>query len=177
MVRRLSHSLVGGVIVVAWIAGCSGTPDGTGAADMSVPRDLSVARDLVHDIAEPPPFCTDAPDGGPPPTLASVETLLTNRCALGGCHAGNGPGTNGVHLVLTQGVARANVVNVMAAEVCGGVLVTPGDTAKSYLFQKVIQPTPCLGGQMPLCEDGSCPLPKCEIEVLRQWIANGAGPN
>jgi len=137
------------------------------------------------DLAQPP-FCTASTDAGePPPTLASVETLFAANCAIGGCHD-NDPCSPRVQLDLRPGHVYASVVNVNAVEsACGGKRVVPGDPTKSYLFHKLADADPCNGTpcqlpdgtmciRMPRCEDGSCPLPPCAIDVVRRWIAAGA---
>ena len=134
--------------------------------------------DLAHPDF-PPPFCTDGADGGPPATLASVEYITAQSCVASGCHGSSLPQFD--DLDLRPGHVIAATVNVRATEGCGGVRVVPGDPQSSYLYQKVATTTPCsptgagyLG--MPRCEDGTCPLPSCQIEVIRRWIAAGAHP-
>jgi hypothetical protein len=48
--------------------------------------------------------------------------------------------------------------------------VAPGDPGNSYLIQK-LEGTAAAGAQMPL---GRAPLPQATIDVLRQWITDGA---
>ena len=54
------------------------------------------------------------------------------------------------------------------------MLVTPGDPAASYLFEKVSQAMPSSGTRMPFMND---PLNAAEIEAIRMWIAAGASAN
>lgn len=158
------------LVLVGLTIGCNGAasaPDGG--------PDLAHA----HDLAVPPPFCVDGADGGPPPTLASVEHITAMSCLGSGCHSGADPFTQFKNLDLRPGHVYASVVNVPASESCGGVRVVPGDPSKSYLLQKVADAMPCSPPdagflQMPRCEDGSCPIPKCQIEIIRAWIAAGA---
>ena len=119
-------------------------------------------------------LCTDQAPAAP--TFANVQVLFTSCTA---CH------TNIVPLDLDPDVSYANLVgkappsytNPLVDETCGGVLVMPGDPAASYLYQKLTQPTPCAGSQMPLSEFGvPTPLPACYPALIHDWIAAGA-PN
>jgi hypothetical protein len=153
------------------LAGCPSSPGSGG--DMARPRDLS-----VPDLAPPPPFCVNGVDGGPPATLASVETVLDRSCTAAGCHGATYPAVMG--LDLRRGHVIASTVNQAAVSTCGGVRVVPGDPMRSFLYRKLDDAVPCdfgdmgMGLQMPRCEDGSCPLPDCEIDVIRRWILAGA---
>ena len=132
-------------------------------------------------MAQPPPFCTDGADGGPPATLQSVERITGASCLGSGCHDGYDPATQFANFELRAGHVRASVVNIAASEACGGTRVVPGNPDKSYFYLKIADPMPCSPvGQfflrMPRCEDGSCPLRQCEIDLVRAWIAAGAPP-
>lgn len=147
-------------LVAAFVlAGCD--------TSISTPNDLS-----SFDFAPPPPFCIDGADGGPAATLAAVEHVLSARCTASGCHGANFPAVVG--LDLRAGHVVASTVGKPATEACGGTLVTAGDPTRSFLYQKIADATPCDGLQMPRCEDGTCPIPMCEIDVVRRWIAAGA---
>jgi hypothetical protein len=50
--------------------------------------------------------------------------------------------------------------------------VDPGDPDNSYLVQKV-EGTAAVGGRMPL---GGSRIPQEEIDLIRQWISEGANP-
>ena len=145
-------------LAAAAVGGCVGGPS-------APPRDLSM----------PTAFCSDGADGGPPATLESVETVLAARCAIVGCHDAD-PLAASVMLDLRRGRVIASVVRVAAREADGGcgTRVVPGDAGASYLYQKLSSDTPCDGLRMPRCEIGSCPLPDCEIEIIRRWINAGA---
>ena len=163
--------------LTAFVAACGQSGGNGSSPDMRVPGDSAVM--MV------PSFCTDGADGGPPPTLASVETIFAANCALSACHD-NGPGAASVHMDLRAGHVWASVVNVSAVEsACGGMRVVPGDPSKSYLYAKLADADPCNGVpcqladgtqciQMPRCEIGSCPLPDCEIAIVKGWIVAGA---
>ena len=157
-------SRIHAVLIASALLACNGddTPD------MHVPRDM----------AAPIPFCNDSPDGGLAPTFANVQKLFTMNCTVlgSGCHTEESDHSF-VNMDLTEGHAWASIVGVSTYEgdagACG-TRVVPHDAGASYLYQKLTEDTPCNGLGMPRCEDGYCPLPKCQIELIRAWIAAGA---
>jgi hypothetical protein len=131
------------------------------------------SRDAARDappIADPrAAICADAATS--PVGFDLVQTILTQDCVT--CH------TQGDDLNLTAGVAWQDLVNQPApsAEACGGILVVPGDPNASYLYQKVTNPRPCSGSQMPRTSLFPDPLPACVTALLAAWIEEGApGP-
>jgi hypothetical protein len=104
------------------------------------------------------------------PTLTSVQNnVFTPACATSGCHKGKVPSAG---LDLTAGNAWAAIVNVGSVQVPTLLLVSPGDSANSYLMQK-IQGTAASGGQMPV--RGS--LTPAQVLSIQQWIDSGAPDN
>jgi hypothetical protein len=99
-----------------------------------------------------------------------VQTIFTENCVT--CH------TRGDDLNLSAGVAWADLVNQPAptAEACGGTLVVPGDPTASYLYQKLTNPNPCSGSQMPRTSLFPNPLPNCVTALISAWILEGAPP-
>jgi hypothetical protein len=119
----------------------------------------------------PDPRAAICADAGTSPPFSLVQQIFNNECVT--CHL------VATDLVLAQGQSYANLVGQPApvAESCGGTLVVAGDPASSYLYQKVSNPHPCSGTQMPAGEFGPVPLPACVIAIIHDWIANGAlGP-
>jgi len=154
-------------LVAALLAGCGSSAETTdaGALDLGV-RDFAVAQ-----------LCTDQQigDAGLPPTFTNVQKVFDNDCV--GCHCCGDP------LLLTQGQSYSQLVNRMAPnsdhstnESCGGILVKPGSADASYLYQKISTATPCAGAPMPLQEFQFVPIPQCQQDLVRRWIAAGA-PN
>jgi len=86
--------------------------------------------------------------------------------------------TTFVALDLTRAGAYAALVNRAAVETCGGIRVTPGDPALSYLYHKVADATVCSGGRMPahgmLAIQPT--LTAAEIATISTWIVGGAKP-
>ena len=77
-------------------------------------------------------------------------------------------------LDLSAGQARANTVNVQSVEVANLLRIAPGDPDNSYLVWKIEGRPEIAGAQMPR---GRAPLPQEQIDVIRQWIADGAQDN
>ncbi len=108
--------------------------------------------------------------GGTPlePTLASIQSnVFTPTCAVSGCHTGAGAQQG---LRLESGMSHAMLVNVPSVEVPSLLRVEPGNPDDSYLIQK-LEGTAAVGGRMPLVGG---PLPQADIDVIRQWITDGA---
>lgn len=98
--------------------------------------------------------------------LKSIQdNVFTPICTQ--CHAG---AAAPLGLRLDEASAYAMLVNAPSVEVPSLNRVTPGDPNNSYLIQK-LEGRAAVGGQMPL---GQPPLPASTINVIRQWIANGA---
>jgi len=114
-------------------------------------------------------------DGGismPPPVPDAVfsdiqANVFTTTCATSGCHAGAGAPQG---LLLDEANSYMLLVGVQSGEVPALLRVNPGDPDNSYLVQK-LEGTAASGEQMPL---GRAPLPQATIDVIRQWISEGA---
>jgi hypothetical protein len=110
------------------------------------------------------------------PLLSDIQVrVFEPSCALSGCH--NTVSKKG-NLILEDGLSLAEILNVTAsnsrAASDGKLLVVPGDSANSFFFQKLFQPGPGEGGEMPL---GSRVISDAAIEAIRLWIDNGALDN
>ncbi|MXY15866.1 MAG: hypothetical protein F4Y57_02375 [Acidobacteria bacterium] len=107
--------------------------------------------------------------GGLAPRLSSIQSMIFNpRCIE---HHGDHATEAG--LDLTTGNAFANLVNVRSVQVALN-LVTPNDAENSYLIHKIDGRTGIVGDRMP--PDGPF-LTTAQIDVIRQWINNGAPNN
>jgi hypothetical protein len=93
------------------------------------------------------------------------DTIFTPICTA--CHAGAAAPQG---LRLDAGNSFALLVGIPSVEVPSVLRVAPGDPDGSYLVQK-IQGTAAVGERMPL---GGPPLPQASIDLVRQWIAQGA---
>ncbi|MBI3610527.1 MAG: hypothetical protein HY204_07495 [Nitrospirae bacterium] len=121
-----------------------------------------------------------------PATLSSIQqNIFTPRCAschvLGGAgYVGTGP--RGLDLS-TQPLAYANLVNIDSVQNgCGptsnqpcGVRVIPVDPNNSYLIRK-LEGRDISSGTDQMPRSGCC-LTQTEIDVVRQWILDGAPDN
>jgi hypothetical protein len=109
--------------------------------------------------------------GGPTQVTLSrdIQPIFTANCIFEGCHGGSAP-------ILDQDLSSAqrsfaSIVNVPSMEVDGLMRVKPGDSANSYLFQKISQANPQVGTRMP---QGRPNLSDDEINLIRRWIDGGA---
>ncbi len=107
----------------------------------------------------------------PPPleaTFSSIQAnVFTPSCATAGCHQGAGAPQG---LRLEGALSYAMLVNVASSEDPGVLRVAPGNPGASYLVQK-LEGSASVGAQMPL---NAAPLPQATIDVIRQWITDGA---
>jgi hypothetical protein len=93
--------------------------------------------------------------------------VFTPTCATSGCHAGVGAQQG---LRLEEATSYGLLVNVPSAENGAVLRVEPGNPNNSYLIQK-LEGTASVGDRMPL---GGPPLAQATIDVIRQWIIDGA---
>lgn len=147
--------------IAGWLvlgAACGGSRGGS-RADAAV--DVPVAVDPRAAI------CAEV-EAGATVGFDVVQAIFTRNCII--CHA------QGNDLDLVAGVAWQDLVDHPApsAEACGGTLVVPGNPDGSYLYQKLTNPNPCAGSQMPRTDLLPDPLPACVIELVRAWIDEGA---
>ncbi|MGD2134623.1 MAG: hypothetical protein PVF27_00610 [Gemmatimonadales bacterium] len=113
--------------------------------------------------------------GNGAPTLSGdVQPILTANCALSGCHAGSSPAQG---MNLAEGQTHQNTVDVPSSEAAGVDRIEPGQPDESYLVHKIQGTQTSVGGsgsRMPL---GGNPLTQEQIDLIRAWIADGAGNN
>ncbi len=105
-----------------------------------------------------------------------IQPIFSSSCAFSGCHGANANPT-GKPMVLSPGQAFSNIVNVESFERPGMDRIEPSDPDNSYLIHK-IQGTQASvngsGSRMPL---GAPPLPQATIDLIRQWVTDGAPNN
>lgn len=121
----------------------------------------------------PPPPDGGGAGGGGSSTLEATfssiqENVFTPICTA--CHAG---ATAPQGLRLDDANSYGLLVGVASAEQPALQRVEPGDPDNSYLIQK-LEGTAAVGEQMPL---NATPLPQADIDVIRQWITDGAQPS
>ena len=111
---------------------------------------------------------TNPPTTAFDPNFSEIQSnVFTPTCATAGCHIGAGA-PQGLRLDATNSYGL--LVNVASNEEPGLLRVAPGDPDNSYLIQK-LEGTAATGGRMPL---GGAPLPQSTIDIIRQWITDGA---
>lgn len=102
------------------------------------------------------------------PTFESIQdNIFTPICTA--CHAGAAAPQG---LRLDEANSYGLLVGVASAEVPSLQRVDPGNPDDSYLIQK-LEGTAAVGGRMPL---NGTPLPQADINMIRQWITDGAQP-
>ena len=113
------------------------------------------------------------PVPGLAPTLDSIQAnVFSVNCAIPGCHGG---GTVQFGLRLDPGFSAGNLINVDSPRDPDPahpsfIRVIPGNPDASFIIQK-LEGTQTLGDRMP--QFGPY-LPQSTIDVIRQWILNGA---
>ena len=111
-------------------------------------------------------------------SFSAVQGIFGTRCGVAGCHVGGGAVLPGSQLLNTSTNSFFNTVAVRSVENPQMPRITPGNTAQSYLFQKIIPGGAIAPGtqRMPLgCSGASC-LSAAEISTIENWILNGAPP-
>ncbi|HEX5047969.1 MAG TPA: Ig-like domain-containing protein [Gammaproteobacteria bacterium] len=100
------------------------------------------------------------------PSFSSIQAnVFTPYCEQ--CHSGAGA-PHGLRLDAANSYAL--LVGVPSGEEPGTLRVKPSDPGNSYLIKK-LEGTAGTGERMPA---GLPPLPQADIDVIRQWIADGA---
>jgi len=105
------------------------------------------------------------------PTLQSIQdNVFTPICSA--CHTGPAGGALPAGLDLTSANASfTNLVGVASIQTPALNRVTTSDPDNSYLIQKLEGAAGIVGVQMPAF---GTPLEQATIDVVRQWISNGA---
>ncbi|HEX6999031.1 MAG TPA: hypothetical protein VF322_12890 [Gammaproteobacteria bacterium] len=99
-------------------------------------------------------------------TFDSIQrNIFTPICTA--CHAGASAPAG---LRLDETNSYGLLVGVPSSEQGHLLRVDPGNPDQSYLIQK-LEGTAAVGGRMPL---GGAPLAQADIDVIRQWILEGA---
>lgn len=132
----------------ALLAGCAGNGMGLDANGNPIGSESSAPEPLTADFQS---------------IQDNIFTPICTRCHIG-ANAPQG-------LQLDQAHSYALLVGVPSAEVPSLLRVKPGDPTDSYLIQKLQGSSGIVGVQMPF---GGPYLPQSTINVIAQWITNGA---
>lgn len=136
------------LLALAALAACAGSGEGLDANGQPIG-------------SEPPPDQTLTA------TFASIQAnIFTPICTK--CHAGAGAPQG---LQLDAAHSYALLVGVPSNESPSTLRVKAGDPDSSYLVQKLEKAPGIVGAQMPA---GGPYLPQSTIDVIRQWISDGA---
>jgi len=124
--------------------------------------------DLAPEVGPPlAPRCLDE-DSDPATAVpfSHVEEVLEEYCL--GCHSPTAEHPLGIEI---GGLDLSSYASLRAGGVRGGAsIVVPGRPCESVIFLKV-GPAPPFGSRMPF---GFPPLDDEDLEVLHDWIAEGA---
>lgn len=102
-----------------------------------------------------------------PATYSGVSQIFFAQFCTG-CHAGSSPSRG---LDLSPSVAHEQMVKRSSAQRAALFLVEPGDAARSYVLRKIVGGPNIVGRRMPR---GRPARPPEEIDIIRQWIDEGA---
>ena len=108
--------------------------------------------------------------------FAAVQAIFGAKCGIPTCHTGTDPiNLPGVQDLTSANQSYLNTVGMPSIEDPDRLRVNPGNSANSYLYQKIIAGGDIVAGtgRMPLVGG---PLSAQEIETIRAWIDNGAPP-
>jgi hypothetical protein len=108
--------------------------------------------------------------GGIQPTLQSIQDkVFTPLCS--GCHAGGGAQLPQSMNLTSVSTSFASLVNTASVQVPALSRVAPGNPDNSYLIRKLEGGPNIVGDRMPRF---GAALDQATINVIRQWITNGA---
>jgi hypothetical protein len=118
-------------------------------------------------------------DAGSPPDTAGpvsfgkdIQPIFDKNC--GYCHRDGAIADRlGIDMHLTSGQSYIDLVNQPSAD-GNFILVIPGNADDSLLYLKVAREIPPKGLRMPLFD---VPLRPEEIDLIREWIEDGAPNN
>lgn len=133
------------------------------------PTPTATATPSASSTATASPTATFDPDA----TLANIQAqIFTPTCTDQFCHDLNGQSGG---LILLDGQSYAQLVNAAAlnaaAQDAGLSRVQPGDPNNSFLMIKLTNPTVPQGALMP---QGKAPLTAAQLQLIRDWILQGA---
>ena len=155
--KRLVPLVAGALAVITSLAGCAGNGDGLNSKGLPIG---SSGAGSTGGTGGTGPFTAD---------FQSIQdNVFTPICSP--CHSGASAPEG---LMLDAAHSYNLLVGVPSTEVPTLNRVKPGDPVNSYIIIKLTNGAGIVGRQMPLGEN---PLPQATIDVIRQWITNGAPP-
>jgi hypothetical protein len=153
--KRFVPFVTGALAVITTLAGCAGNGDGLSSKGLPIGSSSGGGGGTGTG-----PFTAD---------FQSIQdNVFTPICSP--CHSGaNAPRG----LMLDAAHSYNLLVGVPSVEVPSLDRVKAGAPDNSYIIIKLTNGAGIVGSQMPL---GESPLPQATIDVIRQWITNGAPP-
>lgn len=149
------------LLVVGLMFGCGGDDAGTGDGHDHVHGDEGDDSEAFNDAVSNLGLVFDDPAaaGRPSPSFsADISPILTNRCAIPGCHVAGGP--HGVDL---------RTYDTLQAGAEDGAIIIAGNARESEMVEEIVQ------GKMP--PPPNEPLEAAEIQSIIDWINEGAENN
>jgi hypothetical protein len=108
------------------------------------------------------------PPGAFGPNFSEIQAnIFTPNCATTGCHLGASAPQG---LRLDDANSFGMLVGIASSEESSILRIAPGEPDNSYLIHK-LEGSASVGAQMPL---SAPPLEQASIDVIRQWITDGA---
>lgn len=154
--KRLVPLVAGALAVITGLAGCAGNGDGLNSKGLPV----GSSSGSGGGTGPTGPFTAD---------FQSIQdNVFTPICSP--CHSGASAPKG---LMLDAAHSYNLLVGVPSTEVPSLNRVKAGDPDSSYIIIKLTNGAGIVGQQMPLME---MPLSQATIDVIRQWITNGAPP-
>ena len=120
---------------------------------------------------------TPLPPGATLRLSRDVQPIFNRSCALSGCHAGTFP-AEGMSLEAARIFdPMGGAVDVPSLEAPFLKRIDPSSSATSYLVAKLEGNQAIVGGSGSTMPLGAPPLFPVEIQVIRDWIDQGAQDN
>ena len=154
--KRFVPLVTGALAVITALAGCAGNGDGLNSKGLPIGSSGGGGGGT----------------GGTGPFTADFQSIQDNVFTpiCSPCHSGASAPKG---LMLDAAHSYNLLVGVPSTEVPTLDRVKAGDPVNSYIIIKLTNGAGIVGSQMPLGEN---PLPQATIDVIRQWITNGAPP-
>ena len=154
--KRFVPLVAGALAVITGLAGCAGNGDGLNSKGLPIGSSGGGGGGT----------------GGTGPFTADFQSIQDNVFTpiCSPCHSGASAPKG---LMLDAAHSYNLLVGVASTEVPSLDRVKAGDPDSSYIIIKLTNGAGIVGQQMPLGEN---PLPQATIDVIRQWITNGAPP-
>lgn len=105
---------------------------------------------------------------------AQIQPIFTSSCALSGCHGSGNLQPPEKPMNLSAGQAYSNTVNVSSAQLGSMDRIEPGQPDRSYLVHKIQGTHLTVGGSGVRMPASGNFLSQSQIDLIRNWIAQGA---